>query len=445
MSEWQKVKIGDLITQYKDIEQISATKEYKQVTVSNTGEIRLRNMEKGSNIKAKTGMIVEKGTFIYSRLSVHNGAFGIIPDELSGAIVTNEMPVFKFDDSKIIPDFFLYLLKTGDVQFQLKLLTKGVGRVRIKEKNFLNIEVLVPDIDTQRVLTGQILENNKKFIAFKAQNSLQRSHLALLRQQILQDAISGKLTEGWRAENPDTEPANKLLEQIKAEKAKLIAEKKIKKEKPLSKIVESEIPFELPVGWEWCRLGEITRLVTDGKHGDCNNDPNSGFYFLSAKDVQNGKLIYENARQILENDFQEVHRRTDLEAGDICMVNTGATIGKMAIAEDTPLTPKTTFQKSVAVIKLIRSGILNKIAELALLSFTKNLLKTSKGSAINNLLLGDLKKMPFPLPPRAEQRAIVAKVERLMGYVSQLEEKIAQNANSAETLMQAFLGEVFRK
>ncbi len=248
-----------------------------------------------------------------------------------------------------------------------------------------------------------------------------------LKQTILQLAVMGKLVP----QDPNDEPASELLKKIAAEKARLVKEGKIKKQKPLPPISDEEKPFELPGGWVFVRLQDVTNLITDGKHGDCNNLPNSGYYFLSAKDIQNGKLLYENARQIVSTEFQEVHQRTDLEPNDICMVNTGATVGKIAIATDNSFTRKTTFQKSVAVIKPTRPYLDNNYLANYLISETPNLLKKSGGSAINNLLLGDLKKKVFLLPPIEEQKRIIAKVDELMAICDQLKARLI-DAQSTE-------------
>jgi type I restriction enzyme S subunit len=92
----------------------------------------------------------------------------------------------------------------------------------------------------------------------------QQSLLAKLRQAILQEAIQGKLTADWRAAHPDVEPASQLLHRIQAEKARLIAAKKLRPEKPLPKITPAEIPFEIPKGWEWCRLSELYPSTSGG-------------------------------------------------------------------------------------------------------------------------------------------------------------------------------------
>jgi type I restriction enzyme S subunit len=280
------------------------------------------------------------------------------------------------------------------------------------------------------------------------ENKNQTNIVSKLKQAILQEAIAGQLTAEWRTQNPmqkgnpDTDAAA-LLAKIKSEKQRLIADGNLKKEKPLAEIAIDEILFSLPDNWVWCRLGSITTLITDGKHGDCQNEANSGYYFLSAKDVKNGKLIYENARQITFKDFTEVHRRTNLEAGDICLVNTGATIGKTAIVQSHEFTSRTTFQKSVAVIKVLKSLTSIQYLEKILISETSKLLEVSKGSAINNLLLGDLRNLIIPLPPLAEQKAIVEKVDKLMNIIDKLEQQIKHRKQLAEDLKQTVLREAF--
>jgi len=440
---WNRVNLCDFLKQRKEQVLIESDIEYSLVTISNRGEVKLREKKKGGLINAQKGYCVKAGDFIYSRLAVHTGAFGIIPRTLDGALVTNEMPSFEINDSKIHPDILISLLSIPAVKWQLNQLTKGMGRVRIKESMLLALTVLLPPRKEQDGLARKISSTNIKLNKLNSQLTHQQTLLKKLRQQILQEAIEGKLTIDFRAQNPDIEPAGELLARIKAEKEKLIKEKKIKKQKPLPPIREEEKPFELPEGWVWCRLQDITRLITDGKHGDCQNMFNSGYYFLSAKDIQNGELIYNNARQIVPDEFQEVHNRTDLEPGDICMVNTGATVGKTALAPDHSFTRKTTFQKSVAVIKVVKPNIDQRFIKILLVCETSKLLATSWGSAINNLLLGDLKKQLVPLPPLPEQKAIATKVEKLLAICDQLEAQITTNQTHTEQLMQAVLKEAF--
>ena len=102
--------------------------------------------------------------------------------------------------------------------------------------------------------------------------------------------------------------------------------------------------------WQKQKLGDICLQITDGKHGDCQNLSNSGYYFISSKDVFDGYVHYENARQITEKDFIDTHKRTKLEVGDVLITNSG-TIGRMALIKQNDKVEKTTFQKSVAILK----------------------------------------------------------------------------------------------
>lgn len=434
---WTRVKLGDILTESK-IESYTSDAD-KRITVRlNIKGVEKRPFEEG--VEGGTKYYVRKaGQFIYGKQNLFKGAFGIIPKELDGYESSSDIPTF--DVSKnCLAEWIFYFLKQGDFYKSLENIATGTGSRRIQPARLFEVEIPLPSIKVQKAII-----ENLKIIEFKYERiceelNLQQTYIQQLRQSILQEAVQGKLTE----QNPTDEPASKLLERIKAEKQQLIAAGKLKKEKELPPITDDEIPYELPKGWVWCRLQTVSILITDGKHGDSQNETNSGYYFLSAKDVKNGELNYDYARQITYNDFIETHRRTNLEGGDICLVNTGATIGKIAIAKDNELTQRTTFQKSVAIIKLVKNLLVTEYVELFLRSIVPKLMQTSGGSAINNLLLSDIKNLLFPLPPLFEQTCIVTKVQQLMIKIGQLEQEVQQSQKQAQQLLQAVLKEAFR-
>jgi type I restriction enzyme S subunit len=116
-----------------------------------------------------------------------------------------------------------------------------------------------------------------------------------------------------------------------------------------TKFKDTEIGM-IPEDWTVKELNELCTLITDGKHGDCKNEIYSAYYFLSCKDVNGGILHYSKARQITKQDFLEADKRTNLQIGNILLTNSG-TIGRLAIAKDPEKTRRTTFQKSVAIVK----------------------------------------------------------------------------------------------
>ncbi len=162
-----------------------------------------------------------------------------------------------------------------------------------------------------------------------------------------------------------------------------------------------------PKEWKIVELKDICHQITDGKHGDCRNQNNSGYYFISVKDMIDSKLDYSKARQIVEDDFIETHRRTQLECGDILIASTGATIGKIAIAEDKIRTSRTTFQKSVAIIKPNKEIVDSKYLAYFLELSNRRIKKSSYGGAQKNLLLRDLRKFKVILPKLSFQKEIV--------------------------------------
>jgi type I restriction enzyme S subunit len=174
-------------------------------------------------------------------------------------------------------------------------------------------------------------------------------------------------------------------------------------------------------------LEEVTTLVTDGKHGDCQDLAGSGYYFLSVKDIKGDRLNYEQARQITQKDFEETHKRTNLEPGDILFTNTG-TIGRMAIATSNELTRRTTFQKSVAILKPKANIVTSRYLFYLLKAENRRLSAFAEGTTQKNLLLKDFRSFEIgELPPIEDQKAIA----HILGT---LDDKIELNRKTNETL-----------
>lgn len=178
--------------------------------------------------------------------------------------------------------------------------------------------------------------------------------------------------------------------------------------------------------WRQYALVDLCSLITDGKHGDCQDEFGSGYYFLSVKDVLDNRLVYDNARQITMADFQETHRRTNLEPGDILFTNTG-TIGRMAIVPESPLTRRTTFQKSVAILKPRRDQVEPHFLYYTLKFDNARLSELAAGTTQKNLLLKDFRSFKVKIPSFQEQRIIA----HILGT---LDDKIELNRRMNETL-----------
>src|SRR5690606_13335540 len=165
---------------------------------------------------------------ILSKIDARNGAFGIIPEELDGGIITGNFWTYKVDTELVDTEWFFYFTHSFNfIQICIESSTGSTHRKYLDEKVFLNHDIVLPSKSEQFKMVEKYKENSTISSSLKKEIEFQKRTLSKLKQSILQEAIQGKLTENWQKENPNIEPASELLKQIKAEKNQLIKEKKI--------------------------------------------------------------------------------------------------------------------------------------------------------------------------------------------------------------------------
>lgn len=237
-----------------------------------------------------------------------------------------------------------------------------------------------------------------------------------LKNSILQLAIQGKLVE----QRDEEGTARELLEQIKAEKEKLIKEKKIKKEKPLPEISEEEKPFEIPESWEWIRFRDICAVLTCGYASTPTYvDEKEGMPFISAQNIKPYRFIPDNHKYISKELFVKLTQTCNPQLGDILLTRVGAGIGEAAIIDKDF---KFAIYVSLTLIKLVDYKLLDNRyvlywlnSPIGVMSSQKNIY--GKNSSQGNLNVNNVRNFLFPLPPLEEQKRIVAKIEELMPYI----------------------------
>ena len=248
-----------------------------------------------------------------------------------------------------------------------------------------------------------------------------------LKNKILQLAIQGKLVP----QDENDIPASVLLEEIKKEKEQLIKEKKIKREKPLPEITEEEKPFEIPKGWEWCRLGEICIQITDGVH-KTPNYISEGVPFLSIKNISQGYFDFSDVKYISKEQHNELTKRCKPEFGDLLFCRIG-TLGRFKVID---IEDEFSIFVSLGLIKL-GDKISPKYAEIMLNSpflYSQYYKIKVDGSHTSKLNLGDIPKVIIPLPSVAEQLRIVQKVDELFEIIDELSKnKEAMLKNISDT------------
>jgi type I restriction enzyme S subunit len=269
----------------------------------------------------------------------------------------------------------------------------------------------------------------------------QQSLLAKLKQAILQEAIQGKLTADWRAAHPEVKSASKLLLRIQAEKARLIADKKLRPEKSLPKITPAEIPFEIPKDWEWCRYGNLCEYVTSGSRGWQQYYADRGALFVRAQNIKTDKLNLDDETFVDLPDRAKV-ARAQIQHSDILITITGSNLAKTALIED--YLEEAFVSQHIALTRLVDTRLAKWLHQTFVTEAGPRgqLLGFSRGDK-PGINLPQVRNVLIPLPPLAEQVAIVERVEALMTTARALEAEIEQARTYAADLLQAVLKEAF--
>ncbi|HCG5939140.1 restriction endonuclease subunit S [Vibrio parahaemolyticus] len=252
-----------------------------------------------------------------------------------------------------------------------------------------------------------------------------------LRELILELAVRGKLVP----QDPNDEPASVLLERIAAEKTQLVKEKKIKKQKALPEVTEQEAPFNVPKGWEWTRLGNLSSDIHYGYTASAK--PNSeGVRLLRITDIQNDKV---NWGTVPACDITEEKAKSYLlENDDILIARTGGTIGKSYLVENIDL--QAVFASYLIRVKRVQA-VYAPFTKVFLGSqlYWKQLIENSAGTGQPNVNATALKQLLFIVPPFNQQKRIVAKVDELMALCDQLEQQTEASIEAHQVLVTTLL------
>lgn len=255
-----------------------------------------------------------------------------------------------------------------------------------------------------------------------------------LKASILQYAIQGKLVE----QRPEEGTGEELYQQIQAEKQRLIKEGKIKKEKALPEISEDEFPFEIPESWRWVRWGDLSQSIQYGYNAPAQDVGRIKMVRIS--DIQDGKVLWDTVPYC---EIREEKIPTYLlQKNDILFARTGGTVGKSYLVKDVP-------EESIYAGYLIRTRYSSLLCPEYMKYFMESLLYWDQlrngtiATAQPNCNGKTLSKMILPLPPLAEQKRIVAKIEELLLYVDRYAaayEKLEQfNAKFPENMKKSIL------
>lgn len=449
MNEWKKVKIGDFLTEregrYKpNDKEISKYQRLDKIDFS--GNIHI------SNKPTKTDMIiVSPGDLVISGINVAKGAISVYQGK-EPVCATIHYSSYTFDDKKVDLDYFKYFVKSPAFIFALQQQVKGGIKTEIKPKHLLPLEISLPDLSTQKEIVKVLSKKIEKVELIKSEIESQKAYAKQLRQNILQEAIEGKLTEEWRKENPVVKgnpdfDAEALFEKIQEEKCHTDSELlRNSKKKVFESISENEQPFEIPEGWKWVRLGEI---IKDSPRNGYS--PKAVDFETPIKTLKLGAVTYgifdasefkyineeipKDAHCWLKNGDILIERSNSIEYVGICAIYTGK--------DDEFMYPDILmrFRTSDSVSKeYIHKVLVSPFNRQYFMNNAKGSQKTMpkiNQETVSNTLI--------PLPPLAEQKEIVSRVEKLLANVTELEKQITEREEMTKQLMQSILKDAFRE
>jgi type I restriction enzyme S subunit len=438
---WKKTKIGEFLFEregkYKpDDQTISALKRIHKIDF--TGNFHIVSKPSKTNM-----ILVRPNDLVISGINVAKGAMGIYYGK-EDVTATIHYSSYTFDESIIDVEYFKRFLKSAEFVRLLQEQVKGGIKTEIKPKHILPLEIDIPNIKEQQKIAAHFKSVETEDGGLKQELTHQQTLLKKLRQQILQEAIEGKLTADWRAQNPDVEPASELLARIQAEKQQLIKDKKIKKQKPLPAISEEEKPFELPDGWVWCRLNDV--IYENPRNG---YSPKTVDYPTTTKTLKlgattSGKFISSEIKYINEKISKEsflwLNKRDILiqRGNSIDFVGVSAIYnGKSNEFVYPDLMMKLKPVESISEVLLHHALMSPSCREY----FRDN--ATGAQKSMPKINQGVVSSTLIPFCSQNEQKAIVAKVEKLLALCDQLENQITSNQSHAKGLMQSVLQEAF--
>ena len=369
---------------------------------------------------------------LYVTIAGTIGVVGEIPDKLDGMNLTEN--AVKITNIAINKSFLCIILQTDFVQQQFQNKTHQVAMPKLALERILSTLIpICPYVQQLQIVDRfQICDNFLSTIDTEKEE-LQKI-VSLSKYKILALAIRGKLVP----QDPNDEPASVILERIRTEKEELIKQGKIKRDKKESVIfkgddnsyyervghiisnIDDEIPFELPQNWEWSRLQTICYPITDGTHKTPTYS-DSGYIFLSAKNITTGKINWNDIMYIPKSLHDELYSRVSPKMNDILLAKNGTT-GVAAIVDREC---EFDIYVTLALLRVVNNNISSQYLLKIIASDTiQDYFKSSlKGIGVPNLHLEHIRTTLIPIPPINEQNKIA---ERIYQYYSLLD-SIVQN------------------
>ena len=364
--------------------------------------------------------IVQKGDVIFATIRPYLKNICIIDRDFPyEPIVSTAFAVMHCPKGLLNKYLYYYLLSPTFMRFaNASDKSKGVAYPAIGEKDFFNGLIALPPLAEQKRIVAKIEELlplvDRYAVAYEKLEQFNAKFPEDMKKSVLQYAIQGKLVE----QRPEEGTAEELYRQIQVEKQKLIKAGKIKKEKPLPEIAEDEIPFDIPESWKWVRIGTVATIL-GGKRipaGRKLSSNDTGYIYIRVSDMKDGYVSTENLQYVPEDIFPSISKYI-IHKEDV-FITVAGTIGRVGKIPPELDGANLTENADRLVFSLMDQDWLIKCMQSSLVQNQIADATTKVGQP--KLAIIRIQNMLIPLPPLAEQKRIVAKLEEILPLCERL-------------------------
>ena len=389
---WPKVRLGEVLQRSEEVVIPTPGTQYRELTVRLWGRgVIERGRLDGASLAGSRRYLARAGQFIASRIDARNGAMGIVPDELDGALVTNDFPLFNLRTDRLVPAYFEWLSRTqGFVELCQRGSEGSTNRVRLKEDRFLALDIPLPPLAEQHRVVARIEELAAEIDEARA-----------LRRQTAPEVEALLITR-----------AGQLFARIATQ-------------------------FVLR------EFGSFSPHVTSGPRNWGSHYDQNGLRFYRAQDIGHNGQVLNDSRVFVAPPAGEQGRSAMLQRGDLMLVITGATVGRVSVFRDG--LELGLVSQHVAICRLPADQVDPEFALWGLRSHLgrAQLLGQRYGQGKPGLNLSNIRALRLPFPPLPEQRRTVVELDGLQAKVQQLKALQAETAAELDALLAAVLNRTF--
>mgnify|MGYP001776529882 FL=1 len=408
---WEWVRLGDVVYNFGQKNPDTPFTYIDVASIDNVKGCLTDNLLvlPPADAPSRARKIVKKGCVLYATIRPYLLNICIIDQDFSHEPIASTAFAVLNPFSGLLNQYLYYVLRSPVFIDYVNDQMTGMAYPAINDEKLYSGYIPLPPLAEQRRIVARLGELMPLIDAYEAEerrlSALETEFPEQLRRSLLQYAVEGKLVE----QRPEEGTARELLAEIAAERERLIREGKMKQSKPLAPVSPDEVPFEIPESWEWVRLGEIINLVS-GQHIETSNynTEGKGIAYLT------GPADFGTKITVITRWTE--HPKVIVEKNSILITVKGAGVGKTNILSETAAISR-------QLMAIMPIGIFDAYVLIFLKYYESAISNMKSGTTIPGISREDILGISLPLPPLAEQRRIVARLEELMPLIDTVRNK----------------------